>query len=75
MSETTVLEELKTWSQVDPLNFTAVNLSALARVCDLSRDEAVMAVRHLVEAGDLEQVTAVDPGSHMNVFRLNEESK
>lgn len=75
MSERKVLESLKTWSQVNSEEFTAVNLSALARVCDLSRDEAVVAVRHLVKSGDLEQVTAVDPGSHMNAFRLNEVSE
>lgn len=75
MNETTVLQELKTWSQVDSVSFTAVNLSALARVCDLRRDEAVMAVRDLVESGDLEQVQAVDPASHTNVFRLNKVSE
>lgn len=75
MKETTVLEELGTWSQVNSESFTSVNLSGLARVCDLRRTDTVVAVKNLVESGELEQVRAIDPGSHTNVFRLNEVSE
>ncbi|GAA4506095.1 MULTISPECIES: hypothetical protein [Micrococcales] len=74
MNETKVLDELKMWSDVNAEEFTAVNLSALARGCDMRRVDAVEAVQNLLLAGDLEQVRVVAPGSHTNVFRLIETS-
>lgn len=45
MNETKVLDELKMWSDVNAEEFTAVNLSALARGCDMRRVDAVEVCR------------------------------
>lgn len=74
MNETKVLDELKMWSDVNAEEFTAVNLSALARGCEMTRVDVVEAVQNLLLAGDLEQACVGAPGSHTNVFRLVETS-
>lgn len=74
MNETKVLDELKMWSGVNAEEFTAVNLSALARGCDMSRVDVVHAVQNLLLTDELVQVRAGVSGSHVNAFKLGDTS-
>lgn len=72
--EAIVLEDLKSRDDVNAEEFTAVNLSAVARACYMSRADVVHAVQNLLLTDELVQVRAGVSGSHVNAFKLGDTS-